>query len=414
MKDVVTGDSVVVTGMGLVSPLGDTVDSFWSNLVQGVSGIARIEDDHVSHSGISISAPIRDFDPRAHLGHWRRDKTILHSDRYSWIAAAAANQAIAQSALEVPLVNPYRAACMIGSAVGGQITGEKATRDRFIDGKRAVHPMFLPRLIASSASAHVGIEFGVKGPTFAICSADASAAHAIGIGCDYIKHGLVDVAIVGGSDSALTYGALLSGKALGLLSKEGCYPFAANRSGTVLAEGAAVVVLESQRHAVARGAEILAQICSVGCTSDATDMITPNASEMARAMRSALHDAQLKPHDVDYLNAHGAATISGDQAETSAIKSVFEEHAFAMGVSSTKSMHGHAMGASAALEVIACIKAIQSQCMPPTIGLNISDPDCDLDYVPNAARTKKLRYAMSNSFALGGFNTSIVVGSQDL
>ena len=203
---------------------------------------------------------------------------------------------------------------------------------------------------------------------------------------------------------------MLAAQALGLLSREGCYPFSANRSGTVLAEGAGILVLESERHARARGAEILAEICGIGLSSNATDMLTPSSTGMKDAMQAAIRDARLAPTDIDYLNAHGSATRSSDLAETLAIKELFEDHAYAVGVSSTKSMHGHSFGAAAAVESIACIKALEAGCMPPTIGLNDHDPDCDLDYVPNTNRAKKLRYVMSNTFALGGLNASLVMG----
>lgn len=410
MSDLISRDGVVVTGMGLVTPIGETVEKFWSSLVEGKSGIGPLTGVQAENLGISVAAQIKDFDPRIPLKTWHRDKTILHSDRYSWLAAAAADQAIKQSRIELPLAKPYRSACIIGSAAGGQMSGEKGCRDRFIDNKRAVHPMFLLRTIASSATAHIGIEYGVKGPTYAICSAGASAAHSISIGRDYIRHGLVDIAIVGGTESILTYGAMLAAQALGLLSREGCYPFSANRSGTVLAEGAGILVLESERHARARGAEILAEICGIGLSSNATDMLTPSSTGMKDAMQAAIRDARLAPTDIDYLNAHGSATRSSDLAETLAIKELFEDHAYAVGVSSTKSMHGHSFGAAAAVESIACIKALESGCMPPTIGLNDHDPGCDLDYVPNTSRAKKLRYVMSNTFALGGLNASLVMG----
>lgn len=410
MKDFIPEDGVVVTGMGLVTPIGNTVEDFWRSLVHGRCGIGPLQGGDFEHLELAVAAQIKDFDPRQHLKHWRRDKTILHADRFSWLAAAAADQAIAQTGLEVPFENPYRAACIIGSAAGGQLSGEKACRDRFIENKRAVHPMFLPRIIASSASAHVGIEYGVKGPTFAVCSAGSSAAHSISVGRDYIRHGVADVAIVGGTDSLITYGILLAGLDLNLLSREGCYPFAANRNGTVLAESAGVLVLESARHAKARGAKVLADLCGIGLSSSATDMLKPDPASMGDAMQAAVDDARVATADIDYVNAHGTGSRLNDRAETRAIKSVFGEHANAMGVSSTKSMHGHGMGAASAVEAIACVKALETSCMPPTIGLREQDPDCDLDYVPLKVREKKLRHVMSNSFSLGGLNASLIFG----
>jgi nodulation protein E len=401
---------VVVTGVGVVTSTGQTVPEFWSNLSQGLCGIDGLDIEGLEETDIRIGGRVKDFDPKARLADWARDKTILHSDRYSWLAAAAASEAIEQSRLEVPFARPYRVACLIGSAAGGQISGEKACRDRFSDNKRAVHPMFLPRIIGSSASAHVGIEFGVKGPTFGICSAGASAAHAIGLGRDHIVHGLVDIAIVGGADSALTLGVMLAGQASGLLSWDGCFPFARNRNGTVLAEGAGILVLESRRHAIARGAQMLVEICGFAMTSDSTDMLVPDVDGISMVMRQALQEAKLDPTEIDYVSAHAVGTRIGDLSETRAIKEVFGAHARNLPISSTKSMHGHTMGASGALGAVVCVEAMRTGWIPPTIGLAENDPECDLDYVPNTGRAAELTYTMSNSFGLGGFETSMILG----
>jgi nodulation protein E len=270
--------------------------------------------------------------------------------------------------------------------------------------------MTLPRLVGSSAPAHIGIEYGVKGPTFAVCSAGASAAHAISVGSDYIRHGMADVAIVGGSDSMITYGAMLACQAMRLLSSQGCFPFSRKRNGTVLAEGAGVLVLESERHATERGAKMLAELCGFGMTSNSKDMVNPDIEATSEAMRLALDDAKLEPAAIDYLNANGTATFLNDLNETKAIKNVFGRHASNIGVSSTKSMHGHPMGASGGIEAVACLKAMEAGWMPPTIGLGERDPQCDLDYVPNVGREKNLTYTMSNSFGLGGLNAALVFG----
>jgi nodulation protein E len=401
---------IVVTGMGVVTSIGETVPAFWSGLMHGRCGIGPVEGIDTAGLEVRVAAQIKQFDAPGRLAHWKHDKTILHSDRYSWLAAAAADEAIRQSGLEVRFAQPYRVACIIGSAAGGQVSGEKGCRDRFADNKRAVHPMFLPRIIASSATAHVAIEYGIKGPAFAVCSAGATSAHAIALGSDYIRHGLVDVAIVGGADSPITYGVLLASQSLNLLSPEGCFPFSGKRRGTVLAEGAGVLVLESEQHVSKRGGTILAEVCGIGLTSNARDMVTPEAGTMGEAMRRAISDARLQPCDIDYVNAHGTGTRLNDIVETETIKQVFGAHARAMGVSSTKSMHGHALGAAAAIEAIASIEAMRNGWMPPTIGLNESDPECDLDYVPIVGRKKDLRYTMSSSFGLGGFNSILVFG----
>jgi len=403
---------VVVTGMGVVTPIGQSVAEFWSALQEGRCGIGPFEGADSDKLDVRIVAQVNGFNHAARLAGWQRDKSIAFSGRFCWLAAAAADEAIKQSGIETPFAaNADRVACIIGSAAGGQLAAEIAARDRFIAGKRAVHPMLLPRLVASSAPGHIGIEYGVKGPTYAICSAGASAAHAIGIGCDYIRNGLVDVAIVGGTESTMTYSALLACQAMHILSPDGCFPFAAKRNGTVLAEGAAVLILESDRHAGMRGARILAELCGVGMASGAHDMINPDVEAAREAMRRALDDAKIAAGSIDYINAHGAGTVRDDLEETRAVKEVFGKHAYELGMSSTKSMHGHAIGAAPAFEAVACVKAIEAGVMPPTIGLDAADPECDLDYVPRAARKKKLNYAMSNSFALSALNVSLVFGA---
>jgi len=301
-------------------------------------------------------------------------------------------------------------ACIVGSGAGGLQTMETCYRDLFIHKKRATHPLTLLRFIGSSAAAHVGIEFGVKGPTFATCSACSTAAHAIGIGKDYIRHGLADIAIVGASESVINYGVMRAWQAMHVLSPEGCYPFAKKRNGTVLAEGAGILVLESMAHAKSRGANILAELCGFGMTSDSKDMVNPDIDGPSEAMRLSLEDAELAPSDIDYLNAHGTATTINDRNETNAIKRVFGKHAYNLAVSSTKSMHGHPLGAGGGIEAVACIKAMQDNWVPPTIGLDEADADCDLDYVPNEGRAKDVTYAMSNSFAFGGLNAVLIFG----
>ena len=399
---------VVVTGMGVVTPIGQTITEFWASLKRATSGIAPLEGIPIELLKVRIAAQIKNFDQNVQLKHWRRDPTILHSDRYSWLAATAADEAIKQSGLEAPFKSPDRAACIIGSGAGGQITAETACRDQFIDQKRAVHPMTLMRTISSSAAAHIGIEYGVKGPTFAVCSAGSSAAHAIGIGRDLIRNGVVDVAIVGGSDSMITYGAILASQSLRLLSPQGCFPFARNRNGTVLGEGAGVLVLESEAHAIARGAGILAEFCGFGMTSNSKDMVGLDVEAASAAMALALADARLEPAAIDYLNANGTGTVCNDRNETAAIKSVFGRHAYKLGVSSTKSMYGHPFGAAGGIEAVACVKAMEAGWMPPTIGLDEKDPDCDLDYVPNVGRERNITYTMSNNFALGGLNAVLI------
>ena len=409
MTELGVGRRVVVTGMGVVTPIGHTVSEFWAGCRRSQSGVGALGGFPLDDLKILIAAQVRDFDHKARLRHYKRDKIIVHADRYSWFAAAAAHEAMQQAAIGT-IADPYRAACIIGSGAGGLVTVESAYRDLFIHNKRATHPLTLLRIIGSSAAAHVGIEYGVKGPTFATCSACSTAAHAVGIGRDYIRHGLVDVAIVGASESVINYGTMKAWQAMHVLSPEGCFPFAKKRNGTVLAEGAGVLVLESDAHARARGANVLAELCGFGMTSDSRDMVNPDIDGPSEAMRLALEDAKLPPTAIDYLNAHGTATTINDRNETNAIKRVFGKHAYAMSVSSTKSMHGHPLGAGGGIEAVACLKAMEENWVPPTIGLDQPDPECDLDYVPNVGRDLEVGYTMSNSFAFGGLNAVLVFG----
>ena len=401
---------VVVTGMGVVSPIGTTVDDFWAGIKRGDCGVSPLGGFPLEDLKIKIAAQIHDFDPKPRLKHFSRDKIILHADRYSWFAGAAADEAVKMSGIEVPMADPYRTACIIGSGAGGLVTYEKAYRDLFIENKRATHPLTLLRIIGSSASAHVGIEFGVKGPTFATCSACSTATHAIGLACDYIRNNVVDVAIAGASESVINYGTMKAWQALHVLSPEGVFPFANKRNGTVLGEGAGILLLEEYEHAKRRGATILAELCGYGMTSDSRDMVNPDVEGPREAMKLALNDAGLAPTDIDYLNAHGTATTINDKNETNAIKEVFGKHAEKLPISSTKSMHGHPLGAGGGIEAVACIKAMEENVAPPTIGLDEADPECDLDYVPNKSRELPINYTMSNSFAFGGLNAVLVFG----
>ncbi len=405
-----TSRRVVVTGTGVVTSIGTTVADFWAGCREAKVGVGPLTGFSLEDLKINIAAQIKDFDHKARLKGAKRDKIILHADRYSWFAAAAADEAVKQSGLTVPFENGYRAACIIGSGAGGLVTFENAYRDLFILNKRATHPLTLLRIIGSSASAHVGIEYGVKGPTFATCSACSTAAHAIGLGRDLIKSGLADVAIVGASESVINYGTMKAWQAMHVLSPQGCFPFAKKRNGTVLGEGAGVLVIESEEHARARGAKMLAEIAGFGMTSDSKDMVNPDIEGPSEAMRLALENARISPSQIDYLNAHGTATTINDRNETNAIKRVFGDHAKKLAISSTKSMHGHPLGAGGGIEAVACIKAMEEQWVPPTAGLDEADPECDLDYIPNVGRDRSVTYTMSNSFAFGGLNAVLVFG----
>jgi nodulation protein E len=399
---------VVVTGLGVVTPIGLNVAEFWDGMKQSKCGVSELGGFPLEDLKILIAAQIKNFDPKVRLKHFTRDKIILHADRYSWFAAAAADEAVKQAGLEVPFKEGNRAACIIGSGAGGLVTFENSYRDLFIDKKRATHPLTLLRIIGSSAAAHVGIELGVKGPTFATCSACSTAAHAVGIARDYIRFGMIDVAIAGASESVINYGTMKAWQALHVLSPEGCFPFSKKRNGTVLGEGAGILVLESLEHAQARGATILAELTGYASTSDSKDMVNPDVDGTKDAMRLALADAGLEPSYIQYVNAHGTATAINDKNETRAIKDVFGEHAQKLAISSTKSMHGHPLGAGGGIEAVASIMAMREGWAPPTINLNDPDPECDLDYVPNVGRSMPITNVMSNSFAFGGLNAVLV------
>ena len=393
---------VVVTGMGAVTPIGLDVEEFWSSLKAGKCGVGPIENFPIEDLYIPIAGEIKGFDPAKHV----KSKQSQYGERYAWFAARAAEEAWAQSGLHRPYPNPYRACCIVGSGAGGYSTVENAYRSLFIEKKKATHPLTLLRIIVSSASAHVGIEYGIKGPTFATCSACSTATHAISLAYDYIRNGLVDVGVAGASEAVLTYGSMRVWQAMRVLSPEGCFPFSKKRNGTVLAEGAGILILEEYEHAKRRGAPILAELLGCGLSSDSKDMVEGPRS----AMQIALDDAGLDCSEIDYLNAHGTATTLNDVNETNAIKQVFGDHAKKLAISSTKSMTGHLLGAGGGIEAVACIKSINEGFVPPTINLTEPDPKCDLDYVPNVGREMKVRYAMSNSFAFGGLNAVLVFG----
>jgi nodulation protein E len=403
---------VVVTGLGAVTPIGTTVPEFWGALRRAKVGVGPLElpgDDHHDLK-IQIAAQVKDFDSKGRLRNFKRDKVVPHADRYSLFAAAAADEAVTMAGLERPFQDPYRVACIIGSGGAGLVAVEDAYRDLFIKKKKATNPLTLIRIIGSSGAAHVGIEFGVKGPVFATCSACSTAAHAIGIGRDYIRHGLVDVAVTGASEAVISYGTMRAWQAMHVLSPQGIFPFAKKRNGTVLGEGAGILVLESLEHAKARGATILAELVGFGMTADSKDMVNPDIEGPREAMKLALDDARMAPSEIDYLNAHGTATAINDLNETNAIKEVFGEHAKKLAVSSTKSMHGHPLGAGGGIEAVACIKAVREGWVPPTAGLDEPGEGCDLDYVPNVGREQRVNYTMSNSFAFGGLNAVLVFG----
>lgn len=397
---------VVVTGQGVVSAIGTGVDVFWPAMRRGECGIGPITSFPLEDLYITIAGEVKDFDPRKRCP----SKPLLLADRYSQFAGAAAIEAMTRAGFDGPVENGHRAASIIGSGIGGLATMETGYVDLFIHKKKATHPLTLLRVIGSSACAHVSIEYGIKGPCFGTVSACSTAAHAIGLTYQMVKAGMVDVGVAGASEACLTYGSLRSWQAMRVLSPDGLWPFAKRRNGTVLAEGAGILVLEELEHAKARGAKPLAELVGFGMTSDAADMVNPSIEGPTVAMKIALDDAGLAPSDIDYINAHGTATTINDVNETRAIRHVFEDVAERVSISSTKSMHGHCLGAGGGIEAIACIQAIEENFVPPTVGFDEPGNECDLDYTPNEGRSRSINYAMSNSFAFGGLNAVLIFG----
>ena len=407
MASKVKGRRVAVTGMGAVTCIGLNVDQLWAAIKAGQHGVRPIEGFPLTDEFfIRIAGEVRDFDPKQ-LG---LGKALQLADRFSQYAGAAAAEAIKQSGLETPLKNGERAAAIVGSGGGGMATLERAFEDILVAKKKALHPLTLLRTIISSASAHISIEYGVKGPVFGTVSACATAAHAIGLAFQMIRGGAVDLAVAGASEASVNWGTMRGWQAMRVLSPDGCFPFSKRRNGTVLGDGAGILVLEDMEHAKARGATILAELLGFGMTSDAADMVNPDIGGPTRAMQIALDDAGLAPGDIDYLNAHGTATAANDINETRAIRAAFGAHADRLAISSTKSMHGHCLGAAGAVEAAVSIQAMREGIIPATIGFDAPGEGCDLDYTPNEGRRRDIAYAMSNSFAFGGLNAVLVFG----
>lgn len=397
---------VVVTGMGVTTPLGTGLDKTWTAIKNSESGIGPITcfDDETLH--IHIAGEINDFDARRDL----KSSAIYRGDRYSHLAGIAAQEAIEQAGLGEKFEHGERAACIIGSGIGGLTTMEESYHSLFVKKKKATNPLTLLKTISSSAAAHVSIEYGIKGPCFATVSACSTATHAMGLVFDMIRNGNIDLGVAGASEAVLTFGSLRAWQALHVLSPDGCRPFSKTRNGTVLAEGAGILTFESLEYAQNRGAPILAEVLGFGMTSDAGDMVNPDIEGPTNAMKIAMEGAKLAPSDIDYINAHGTATKINDVNETRAIKKVFGSEAERIPISSTKSMHGHCLGAGGAIESAICVKAIEQDFLPPTIGYEEPDPECDLDYVPHEGRLAEVNYVMCNSFAFGGLNATIVFG----
>lgn len=408
---------VVVTGMGAITPVGQSVAELWEAAKSGRSGVRRITAFDASDLATQIAAEVRDFDPVARFG--RREARRM--DRFIQFAVAAAQDAVVDAGLEITQENADRVAIIIGSGVGGMATLIEQVRVLAEKGPSRVSPLFIPMMLTDSAAGQVAISLGARGPNMAVVSACASSANAIGEAGEVIRRGSADVVICGGTEAAILPLAIAAFNVMGALSAENedppraCRPFDANRSGFVMGEGAGILVLEELGHARSRGARILGELIGYGASADAYHIVAPMEDGVgaALAMRVALQTAGISPGEVDYINAHGTGTPLNDSAETRAIKSVFGEHAYRVPVTSTKPVTGHLLGGAGAVEAIICLKAIETGCIPPTINLATPDPECDLDYVPNSARFKPVCTAMTNSFGFGGHNATIVFRSVD-
>ena len=405
---------VAVTGLGAVSALGVGVRAFWDGLVAGRSGVRRITAFDPSAYLVQVAAEVPSFDSTAHFDTAQSDLDLL--DRFAQFALVAADEACRGAGLELTDTERSRAGVAIGSGMGGAVTLDDSYRKLYAQGLTRAHPFTIPRIMSNAAASHVSMRFGLRGPTLSLATACAAAAHAIGEAAEMIRAGRADVMLAGGAEAPVAPGVVRGWEAMRVLApapggdpSRACRPFSRDRLGMVLGEGAGIVVLESWDRAAARGAPILAELAGYAATSDAGHITQPGVEAPARAIALALDQARLTPSDIDYVNAHGTGTRLNDSTETTIIKRAFGPAASRLAISSTKAMHGHAMGASAALELIATVLAIRHGVVPPTINYAEPDPECDLDYVPNQARDMPVRAAVSNSFAFGGLNAVLVV-----
>jgi 3-oxoacyl-[acyl-carrier-protein] synthase II len=406
-------ERIVITGMGAITPLGLTVQQSWENVRNGVSGVAPITLFDSSDLLVHIACEVKDFRPEEHMD----PKEARRRDRYEQFAAAATRQAIQQSGVQFTEQNSSRVGVLISSAIGGL----KACFDIFEAmtqfGPRRISPFAIPMLMSNGAASLVTIDYGLRGPSFSVASACASGADAIGMAWMFLRQGLIDIAIAGASDATVTAPGVATFDRLGALSRrtENIHstpqPFDLHRDGLVMGEGAAILVMERESHARQRRAEILAELAGHASTSDAFHITAPaeDGAGGAQAIRQALANAEANLDEVGYINAHGTGTELNDLSETYAIKSAFGDLAYRLPVSSTKSMTGHMMGATGALEAIFCVQAVREGCLPPTLNYQTPDPRCDLDYIPNQAREKKISLAISNAFGFGGHNAVLVI-----
>ena len=396
---------VAITGMGAICALGRTTAEMAETLRHGRSGIGPIESTDVSQLRFQNGAEVRGYTHQPYFDDRRAD----FIDRFAQFAVIAAREAVAAAGVEWTQELRDSAAIVTGSCVGGQSTEDIGFQEVYKRGLNRVHPLTIPKTMANAGASHISMEFGITGPSFTISTACSSAAHAIGQAFWMVRSGMTDLALTGGSEAPFSFGILKAWEAMRVVSPETCRPFSRDRRGMVLGEGAAMLVLEPLEAAQARGAHIYAEIVGFGMSADASHITQPSAEGAARSMRAALRDAAMAPEAVGYINAHGTGTPANDSTETAAIRDVFGAYADRLAVSSTKSMHGHALGAAAALECVATVLALHDGVLPPTANFNERDPQCDLDVIPNCARQAQVECALSNSFAFGGLNAVLAL-----
>ncbi len=401
---------VVITGMGVIASTGKDVESFFSALLSGRSGIARISQFDPSALTVQIAAEIPAYSPADYFPA----KRLEMLDRFSQFALIAAREAMQSSGLEVREEERTHFGVVVGSGMGGAQTLDQGYLNLYAKQATRLHPFTIPKVMHNAGASQICMEYSAQGPSLATSTACSSAGHAIGQAFHLIKFGMADMMLAGGADAPITYGMLRSWESVRVLAtgngdpRRACRPFSADREGMVMGEGSAILLLEELEHARRRGATIYAEVSGYGMTADASHITQPSVDGPVRAIRMALNEGGVNPEEVDYINAHGTGTKLNDVTETQVIKEVFREHARRVAISSTKSMHGHVMGATGAVELVATVKALQRGVIPPTANYTSADPECDLDYVPNQAREKPLRVAVSNSFAFGGLNAVLL------
>ena len=396
---------VVISGAGTVNALGHTVPETLAAMREGRCGIGELQFRDVDRLAIKIGGQVRDFDAE---GRFNRQQMTLY-DRFTQFTLIAAQEAIEQSGLVFTGDLAARAGVVLGTAGGGVSTWDDNYRSVYEDGKNRVHPFVVPKLMNNAAASHVSMGYNLKGPSFTVSTACASSNHAMALAFTMVRSGLAPAMVTGGSESMLCFGGVKAWEGLRVMSKDACRPFSANRNGMVQGEGAGVFVFEEYEHARARGAEILCEVAGFAMSSDAADIVMPSKQGAARAMSGALADARISRDEVGYINAHGTGTTANDKTECAAVADVFGPHADDLMISSTKSMHGHLIGGTGAVELLACIMALRDGVIAPTIGYEEPDPECALDVVPNEAREAKVTVAMSNAFAFGGLNAVLAL-----